>query len=116
MSFGVTFVHVLPPSRVTLINPSSDPVQMTFTSFFDGPIEKITAYTSGPFMSPVIGPPEWPMVFGSCLVRSPEIAVQLSPPFVVFHKRCDPVYSTLGSTGEKMIGYVHCQRSGISFA
>ena len=25
---------------------------------FEGPIEKITAYTSGPFMSPVIGPPE----------------------------------------------------------
>src|SRR5688572_11378538 len=36
---------------------------------------------------------------------------QLCPPFVVFHTCCDEVYSTFGSTGEKMIGYVHCQRS-----
>ena len=58
MPLGVTFAHVVPPSRVTCTRPSSDPVQMTFTFFLPGPTAKITAYTSGPFMSPVIGPPE----------------------------------------------------------
>src|SRR4029079_15018457 len=37
--------------------------------------------------------------------------VHVCPPFVVFHTCCDEVYSTFGFTGEKMIGYVHCQRS-----
>src|SRR4051812_9708356 len=67
-------------------------------------------------MSPVIGPPECPIVMGLWRVRSPEIAVQLCPSVVVFQRRCEPAYSTLGFSGEKMIGYVHCQRSGISFA
>ena len=31
-----------------------------------------------------------------------------------FHTCCDDMYSTFGSTGEKMIGYVHCQRSRIA--
>ena len=44
------------------------------------------------------------------------VAVQLRPSFVVFQRRCDDVNSTLGSTGDQMIGYVHCQRSGISLA
>src|ERR1044072_4928449 len=116
MSFGVTLLHVVPPFFVTCTRPSSLPVQIVLTSRFDGPIEKITAYTSGPFMSPVIGPPEWPIVSGLWRVRSPEIAVQLWPSVVVFQSRCDPAYNTLGFTGEKMIGYVHCQRSGMSFA
>ena len=43
MSFGVTFVHVLPPSRVTFTTPSSDPAQMMFTSFLPGPSAKTVA-------------------------------------------------------------------------
>src|SRR5574338_1496684 len=62
-------------------------------------------------MSWVIGPPDGPIVLGSWRVRSPEILVHVWPPFVVFHTCCDDVYSTVGSTGEKMIGYVHCHRS-----
>src|SRR6185503_1059376 len=62
-------------------------------------------------MSCVIGPPDGPIVFGSWRVRSPEILVHVCPPFMVFHTCCDDVYSTLGSTGEKMTGYVHCHRS-----
>ena len=42
-------------------------------------------------MSPVIGPPEWPSVIGSARVRSPLIASQSSPPFVVFQSRFDDV-------------------------
>ena len=42
MSLGVTFAHVAPPSRVRCTSPSSEPVQITFTSRFDGPMEKIT--------------------------------------------------------------------------
>ena len=90
MSLGVTFVQVTPPSFVTLTRPSSDPVQITFVVRLDGAIAKITAYTSGPFMSRVIGPPDGPIVAGSCLVRSGLIFVQLCPPFVVFQRCCDP--------------------------
>src|SRR5688572_2674078 len=111
MSFGVTFAQVFPPSRVTFTSPSSDPAHRTLTSRFDGPRANTVAYTSGPFMSPVIGPPEWPIVFGSCRVRSGLIRSQLCPPLVVFQTCCDEVYSTFGSTGEKMIGNVHCHRS-----
>jgi len=44
---------------------------MTLVVRFDGAIAKITPYTSGPFMSLVIGPPDGPIVFGSWRVRSP---------------------------------------------
>src|SRR3569833_3177220 len=62
-------------------------------------------------MSRVIGPPEGPIVFGSWRVRSPLIASHVMPPSVVFQTRCAPTYSERLSTGEKTIGYVHCQRS-----
>src|SRR6478672_353789 len=65
-------------------------------------------------MSCVIGPPDGPMVFGSCFVRSGLIRSHVSPPFDVRHTCCDEVYSTVGSAAEKMIGYVHCQRSTTS--
>ena len=39
MSFGVTFVHVLPPSRVTCTRPSSEPAQMMLTSVLPGASE-----------------------------------------------------------------------------
>src|ERR1041384_5188343 len=64
MSFGVTSLQLLPQFLVTWIIPSSDPAHVTLTSRFDGAMANTTAYTSGPFMSPVIGPPEWPMVLG----------------------------------------------------
>jgi hypothetical protein len=77
----------------------------------EGPSAKTVAYTSGMFMSRVIGPPEGPSVFGSCRVRSGLIRRQLSPPSVVRQTCCDDTYSARGFTGEKRIGYVHCQRS-----
>src|SRR6185503_4416081 len=62
-------------------------------------------------MSFVIGPPDGPIVFGSWRVRSPLIAVHVFAPSVVFQTRCEPTYSDRLSTGEKTMGYVHCQRS-----
>jgi hypothetical protein len=115
ISFGVMFVHVFPPSRVTCTRPSSDPVQIVLTLFLPGPMEKIVPYTSGPFMSPVIGPPDLSCVSGAWRVRSPLTAVQVRPPSLVRQRRCEETYSVFGSTGEKMIGYVHCHRSLISF-
>ena len=41
IAFGVTFVHVFPPSRVTCTRPSSDPVQIVFFSIRDGATVKI---------------------------------------------------------------------------
>ena len=75
-----TKFHDFPPSRVTLIRPSSEPVQITFVFFLPGPTEKITAYTSGPFMSPVIGPPVHCCFAVSFRVRSPESACHVCPP------------------------------------
>src|SRR5437667_5874812 len=62
-------------------------------------------------MSCVIGPPESCIVFGSWRVRSPLIFSHVWPLLVVFHTCCDEVKRMFGSTGEKMIGKVHCQRS-----
>ncbi len=90
MSFGVTLLHDLPASFVTLMMPSSEPVHTTLVVRFDGAIANSTAYTSGPFMSRVIGPPEGPIVSGSCRVRSGLMRSQLSPPFVVFQTCCEP--------------------------
>src|SRR5665213_4483100 len=101
---GVTLVQCAPPSRVTYTSPSSDPVQITFVLSLDGPIAKIVPYTSGAFMSCVIGPPDGPMVAGSWRVRSGLIRVHDWPPLVVFHRCCDLAYSRFGFTGEKMIG------------
>jgi hypothetical protein len=91
MSFGVTFVHVLPPSRVTCTRPSSEPAQRTLTSVLPGPSANTVAYTSGLFMSLVIGPPDSPSVFGSWRVRSPLILSQLCPPLVVLQTCWDDV-------------------------
>src|SRR4030088_250483 len=108
---GVTFVHVRPPSRVTCTRPSSEPVQITRASRLPGPTLKMVPYTSGPFMSPVIGPPDGPIVLGSCRVRSPLSAAHVWPASVVRQSRCDDTYSVFGSTGENRIGKVHCHRS-----
>src|SRR6185503_4316316 len=94
---GVTLVHFLHSSRVTQTRPSSEPVQIVPRSSFEGAIVKIVANTSGPFISPVIGPPDGPSVFGSARVRSGLIFSQLCPSSVVFHKCCDEMYRTFGS-------------------
>src|SRR4051812_35160093 len=111
MSLGVTLAQVFPPSLVTLMMPSSEPAQRTFVVRLDGASAKTVAYTSGPFMSRVIGPPDGPIVFGSWRVRSGLMRSQLWPPLVVLNTCCDDAYSVLPSTGEKTMGYVHCQRS-----
>ncbi len=43
MSAGVTFVHVLPPSRVTWTMPSSEPAQIRLPSFLPGASENTVA-------------------------------------------------------------------------
>src|SRR5262249_58126812 len=45
-------------------------------------------------------------------VRSPLIAVQLWPPFVVFQTPAVAKKSTLGSFGDQMIGWVRTVRAG----
>src|SRR5258708_38737617 len=89
-AFGVTFFQLVPPLRVTWTYPSSEPDQMTLPSFADGAIVNTVAYVSTPVLSFVIGPPEAPIVFGSCRVRSGLIFSQLCPSFVDFHTCCDP--------------------------
>ena len=40
-SFGVMFAQFFPPSRVMYARPSSDPVQIVFTSCSEGAMVKI---------------------------------------------------------------------------
>ncbi len=77
--FGVTSVHVSPPSRVTWIRPSSDPVQITLASTGEGAMVKIVPYTSPPAPSFVIGPPPGPCLVVSLRVRSGLITSHESP-------------------------------------
>src|SRR5690606_11611744 len=111
---GVTFVQFAPPSRVTCTRPSSEPTQIVPASWYDGAMVKITAYVSTPVWSFVMGPPDGPIVFGSCRVRSGLMRSQVWPSFVVFHRCCEPTYSTFGPVREYTIGNVHWKRSRIS--
>ena len=88
---GVTFCQVAPLSRDRWTSPSSLPVHRTPACFGDSANAYIVAYHSVPVMSPVTGPPERPMVFGSCTVRSGEIFSQLCPSFFVRHTNCEVV-------------------------
>src|SRR4051812_18698396 len=87
---GVTVFQFDPPSRVTETTPSSDPAQMTLPSFGDGAIVNTVAYVSTPVLSFVIIPPDDPIVFGSCRVKSGLIFWKLWPSFVDFHTCCEP--------------------------
>ena len=53
--FLTTFVHVLPPSRVTCTLPSSVPTQMTLGSTIDGAIVRIVQWNSAAVLSTTIG-------------------------------------------------------------
>src|SRR4051795_11919149 len=71
----VTFVHDLPPSRVTCTLPSSVPAQITLRSFGDSLSATIVPYVSA--FEPAV------MIFAtSRCERSGEITSQLSPRLV----------------------------------
>ena len=89
---------------------------MVWPSCGDGAIVNTVAYVSTPVWSSVMGPPDGPIVDGSCRVRSGLIRSQLCPSFVVFQTCCEPTYSTRGSVGENTMGNVHWKRSVMSFA
>ena len=76
---GVTFVQLFPLSFETYINPSSLPAQSTPCFTGDSAKVKISAYTSAPVLSFVIGPPLCFIVNESCRVKSGLITSQLSP-------------------------------------
>ena len=89
--FGVTFVHVLPSSRVMYTNPSLEPVQMTPFCTGDSRIAYSVLYTSSPVASRVMGMP-----LGSCgsplgnAVRSGESFSHVTPSSRVRCRYCDP--------------------------
>ena len=107
--FSVTFVHVVPPSRVTCSSPSLVPAQISPSSTGDSAIPKTVPAYSTPMLSPV-SPPESPMRLVSLRVRSGEINSQLWPPLRV---RCTcwlPTYTVLLSCGEMWIGASQMKR------
>src|SRR5262245_34589506 len=80
--FFVTFVHVLPPSRVICTSPSFVPAQINPFSFGDSAMANTTEAYSTPMLSPV-SPPENPCLLLSFVVKSGLITCQLCPPSVV---------------------------------
>src|SRR5215467_8483385 len=110
MALGVTFDQFFPPSVVTWIRPSSEPVQIKSFCTGDSTTEKIVSYTSTPVLSLVMGPPEATCLLLSLRVRSGLMICQVMPPSVVLKSTCAAKYRALGSCGEKTIGSVHWKR------
>src|SRR5947208_12790198 len=77
----VTFVHVLPPSRVRWSSPSLVPAQMRPACFGDSAIANTTFPYSTPMLSGV-SPPELCWWVLSLVERSGLISCQLWPPSV----------------------------------
>src|SRR5512138_2644182 len=77
--FAVTFVHVLPPSRVSCTSPSFVPTQISPFSAFDSAIAYTTSAYSTPMLSGV-RPPEISCFDLSLRVRSGLITRQVRPP------------------------------------
>src|SRR5260221_3042241 len=76
--FFVTFVQLLPPSRVTCTNPSLVPAQITPACFGDSAM----AWTTSPYSTPMlsgVSPPELCWRLLSFSVRSGLISCQLCP-------------------------------------
>ena len=63
-----------------------------------------------------MGPPLATIFVVSARVRSPLIAVQLCPSFMVLKSTLAAAYSRFGSWGEMTMGNVHWKRYFIAFA
>src|ERR1700740_3319649 len=101
--FLVTFVQLLPPSRVSCTNPSFVPAQITPASLGDSAIAKTVPAYSTPILSGV-SPPEIPIRLLSFRVRSGLMICQLLPPSVVTCTNWLPTYTLLWSCGEIVTG------------
>ena len=97
---AVTFVHDLPPSRVTCTSPSSEPAQMTSRCAGDSAMAKTVANVSTPVLSPVIGPPDHCCFETSLRVRSPLMTDHDCPPSRVRNTTCAPWYTVFASWGD----------------
>ena len=86
-----TFVHVLPPSRVTWTLPSSVPTQMTLRFFGDSEMTKMVQWFSAVESSSVNPPDSCCFCFsGSLVVRSGEIRSHDSPLSRERNRNCAP--------------------------
>src|SRR2546427_12865482 len=90
LMFGVTFVQLAPPSRVTCTSASSLPTQMSPFSLGDSATAKTVSYHSTPVLSPVIGPPDHFCFDLSLRVKSGLIASQVCPAFEVLNTTLPP--------------------------
>ena len=87
--FCVTFVHVLPLSRVRWTRPSFDPVQISPFSMRDSAIANSTPAYSTPMLSGV-SPPDVCWRDLSLRVRSGLSSCHERPPSVVTFTYCEP--------------------------
>src|SRR4051812_17115929 len=111
VTLGATFVHVLPPSRVTWRLPSSVPAQITWAFFGDSLIVKIVVWFSAEELS-TVRPPDLPCCcfLGSLVERSGEIFSQESPRSRERKRNCEPRKIVLGSFGLVWIGVFQLNR------
>ncbi len=68
--FFTTFVHVLPPSRVSCTLPSSVPAQITPALTGDSAIVRMVQWNSAAVLSVAISPPDDCCLLLSFVVRS----------------------------------------------
>src|SRR5512146_158573 len=91
---AVTFVHVLPPSRVSCTRPSFVPTQISPFCTRDSAIAYTTSAYSTP-MSSGVRPPEIPCLDLSLRVRSGLITCHVRPPSLDSCTYWLPVYTVL---------------------
>src|SRR6185295_12047579 len=94
LMFAVTFVHVLPPSRVTCTLPSSVPTQITSLFLRDSAIAKIVVCISAAELS-IVTPPDCSCFCfcGSFVVRSGEMRSHVWPWSRERKRNCEPMYT-----------------------
>src|SRR5437016_3503104 len=101
--FFTTFVHVLPPSRVTCTFPSSVPTQIRFGSIVDGAIARIVQWNSAAVLSTTIGPPDDFCLLLSLVDRS-GLMTSHDWPWLVDLKSTLPPKYTVCPSGPRTIG------------
>src|SRR6185437_8894237 len=107
-TFGLTLVHVRPPSFVTCTLPSSVPNQITFVSV--GVIVRMVLYVSAPLMSYSIFPPLVTCLLLSFRVTSGLSSDQCKPPSVLLNNTLPPRKTSFALVADTAIGDVQLNR------
>src|SRR5688500_512014 len=108
--FAVTFVHVVPPSRVTCTNPSSVPTQIRPARRGDSPMVMIVQCISAPVFSADTPTSAGLCFAGSLVERSGLITPHVSPRLTLLKSLLPPKKIVFELCGEMSIGELQLKR------